>query len=304
MIGILHHLISLFHEPFIQMAFLAGSLIAILSAIVGYFVVLRAQAFAAHALSHVGFAGATGAALIGISGLLGMFGFMLGSALAIALLEKKIQGRDVEIGMVLSLALGLGVLFYRLYTNSATEAVNILFGSILSVTREDIILTIVVGLGTLLALGFLFRPLLFASIDPEVAEARGVPLKLLSIVFLLLLAITVAEAVQVVGILLVFALLIAPAATAQHIVRRPATAILLSVALSLGFTWGGLLLAMVTPYPVSFYISALAAVAYLVGVNLSHVFRPHRFAEPEHPDREHVEHPHHQHAHEHHHHHH
>src|SRR5271170_934952 len=263
---VLRQLVSLFHEPFIQMAFLAGTLIAILTAIVGYFVVLRAQAFAAHALSHVGFAGATGAELVGMSGLLGMFGFMLSSALAIALLEKKLRGRDVEIGMVLSLALGFGVLFLTLHTASATEAVNILFGSILSVSRVDIILTIVVGLGTLIVLMLIFRPLLFASIDPEVAEARGVPIKLLSIVFLLLLAVTVAEAVQVVGILLVFALLIAPAATAQHIVRRPGSVILLSIVLGVGFTWGGLLLAMVTPYPVSFFIAALAAVTYLIVV--------------------------------------
>src|SRR5271154_2196865 len=136
-------MINLLHQSFVQNAFVAGTLIAIVAAIVGYFVVLRAQAFAAHALSHVGFAGATLAALIGVSSLAGMSAFTAAAALGMGALGKRIRGRDVEIGMILSLALGLGVLFLRLYTNSASEAVGVLFGSILSVTTENIILTII-----------------------------------------------------------------------------------------------------------------------------------------------------------------
>src|SRR3984885_831486 len=208
---------SLLDQSFVQNAFIAGTLIAIVAAIVGYFVVLRAQAFAAHALSHVGFAGATLAALLGTSALLGMSGFTAVAALGIGALGKRIRGRDVEIGMILSLALGLGVLFLRLYTSSASEAVGVLFGSILSVTQSNIDWTIMLGLGTLIILAAIFRPLLFSSIDPEVAEARGVSIKALSIIFMFLLAITVAESIQVVGVLLVFALIVVPAAAAQHL---------------------------------------------------------------------------------------
>jgi ABC-type Mn2+/Zn2+ transport system permease subunit len=137
---IINMLLQLLQQQFVQNAFIAGTLIAIVAAVVGYFVVLRAQAFAAHALSHVGFAGATLAALTGISALLGMSGFTAAAALGMGFLGKRIRGRDVEIGMILSFALGLGVLFLRLYTSSASEAVGVLFGSILSVSQTDIIL--------------------------------------------------------------------------------------------------------------------------------------------------------------------
>ncbi len=274
--------IQLLQQSFIENAFMAGTLIAIISAIVGYFVVLRAQAFAAHALSHVGFAGATLAALLGISGLLGMSGFTVAAALGMGALGKRIHGRDVEIGMILSFALGLGVLFLRLYTNSSSETVSVLFGSILSVTRTDIILTVIFGIATLIALAAIFRPLLFSSIDPEVAEARGVPIKAISIIFMFLLGITVAEAIQVVGVLLVFALIVAPAAAAQHLTRKPFSAIAISVALGVAFTWGGLLLALVTSWPVSFYIAALAAVTYFLAIRFGHLVYPHRRTEHTH----------------------
>lgn len=279
-------MISLLEQSFVQNAFIVGTLIAIVAAIIGYFVVLRAQAFAAHALSHVGFAGATLAALAGVSALAGMSGFTVIAALGMGALGKRIRGRDVEVGMILSFALGLGVLFLHLYTSSASEAVGVLFGSILSVTQEDIILTLILGIGTLIALAAIFRPLLFSSIDPEVAEARGVPVKSLSIIFMLLLAITVAQSIQVVGVLLVFALIVAPAASAQHITRKPFSAIVASVLLGLLFTWGGLFLALATSYPVSFYIAALAALTYGIAVGMSHLMRPHGRRTQKHPDRE------------------
>lgn len=266
---------ELLTQSFVENAFIAGTLIAIVSAIIGYFVVLRAQAFAAHALSHVGFAGATLAAVLGISGLLGMSGFTVAAALGMGALGKRIRGRDVEIGMILSFALGLGVLFLRLYTNSSSETVSVLFGSILSVTHADIILTLAFGIGTLIIFTVIFRPLLFSSIDPEVAEARGVPTKLLSVLFIVLLAITVAEAIQVVGVLLVFALIVAPAAAAQHLTRKPFSAIVISIVLGIVFTWGGLLLALVTSWPVSFYIAALAALTYFIAIKIAHFAWPH-----------------------------
>jgi zinc/manganese transport system permease protein len=255
--------LNLFQYEFVQNAYLAGTVVAIIAAIMGYFVVLRAQAFASEALSDVGFAGAAGAAVFGIGSLIGMFVLALLAALGMGALGDRLRGRDVEIGMVLSFALGLGVLFLTIYSQSganATVGVNVLFGSILSVTRGDVLTTLSTGIATLILLAILFRPLLFASIDPEVAQTRGIPVRLLSMVFLVLLAVTTAEAVLVVGALLVLALLIAPAATALRLTRRPLTSIALSVVLSLAIIWGGLTLAFAGPgshLPVGFFVAAL-----------------------------------------------
>ncbi len=269
-------MLSLFHYEIVQNAFLGGTIIAIVAALIGYFVVLRAQAFAAEALTDIGFAGATGAAILGVGALIGMLFLTLLSALGMGALGERVRGRDIEIGMVLSFALGLGVLFLSLYTQNsalhATSGMGILFGSILSINRQDVWISLVCSCVILLALAMLFRPLLFASVDPEVAQARGVPVRLLSVAFLLLLGATAAEAVMVVGVLLVSALLIAPAATAERLTHRPLTALLLSVVLSLTFTWIGLILAFVGTgkhLPVGFYISALAALSYFGAVLVS-----------------------------------
>src|SRR5256884_854533 len=285
---------QLLQYDFVQNAFLAGSFIAIMAATIGYFVVLRAQAFAGEALADIGFAGATGAAILGIGSLLGMLGLTLLAALGIGALGERVRGRDIEIGMVLSFALGLGVLFLSIYIQNGANAnagVSVLFGSILTVTRRDVIITLITGSLTLLILTYLFRPLLFASVDPEVAQARGVPVRLLSIVFLLLLAVATAEAVLVIGVLLVFALLIAPAAAAEHMTHRPLTASVLSIILGLAFTWIGLILAFVGTghhLPVSFYISAMAALTYFAFMVIARFRSPRRYRELPHPTREHM----------------
>jgi len=281
--------LHLFAYDFVQNAYLAGTIVAIVTAVMGYFVVLRSQAFAGEALSDIGFAGAAGAAILGIGSLLGMFLLTMLAALGMGALGERLRGRDVEIGMVLSFALGLGVLFLTIYSQSGTnaaEGVNVLFGSILSVTRGDVWTSIGTGLVTLLLVGLLFRPLLFASIDPEVALARGVPVRLLSIIFLVLLAVTTAEAVLAVGALLVLALLVAPAATALRLTHRPLTSILLAIALGLMITWGGLTLAFVGPgrqLPVGFFIAALAALFYLVSLPLKALLIPRRTVVQTHP---------------------
>lgn len=279
---------GLWQLDIVQSAYLAGTIVAIVAAVVGYFVVLRAQAFASHALSHIGFAGATGAAVLGFSSLLGMLAFTLLAALGMGALGQRVRGRDVEIGMLLSFALGLGVLFLSLYTQYASETVNVLFGSILSVSPGDVLIMLFCGIGILLLVALIFRPLLFASVDPEVAQARGVPVGLLSIAFMLLLAITISEAAQIVGVLLVFALLIAPAASAERLTRRPLTAMLISVALSLAITWGGLRLAFISRWPASFYIAALAALSYLLAVLVERRTTARRVPtpEPDHPETE------------------
>jgi len=281
-------MIELFQQDIVQKAFLAGTIVAIITAVMGYFVVLRAQAFAGHALSHVGFAGATAAALMGISSLSGTFVFTLLAALGMGALGERIRGRDVEVGMVLSFALGLGVLFLNIYTGQGTQTVSILFGSILSVSHNDVIIMLCCGLATLIVLALIFRPLLFASIDPEVAEARGIPVRLLAIIFMLLLAITISEAVQVVGVLLVFALLVAPAAAAAHLTNRPATSVALSIILGLLFTWGGLVLTFVGHWPASFYIATLSALFYFGVLYLYRLRKPSRYRPLPHPCREHI----------------
>ncbi|GAC1619234.1 MAG: metal ABC transporter permease [Ktedonobacteraceae bacterium] len=264
-------ILTFLQQDFIQNAFLAGTMVAIVTAVVGYFVVLRTQAFASDSLSHIAFAGSTGGPLFGFSSLIGMFILTLLSALGMGALGERVRGRDVETGMVLAFALGLGVLFTSLYASgrNATATVGALFGSILSVNRGNVLTTLVSGIVVLLLLTFLFRPLLFASIDPEVAQTRGVPVRLLSILFLLLLAVTIAMAVQVVGALLVFALLIAPAASAARFTYRPFTTIALSTVLGLAITWIGLLLTVIGTgryLPASFYIATLATFTYFVAV--------------------------------------
>lgn len=248
---------------FMQNAYLVGTVVAIVAAAVGFFVVLRGLSFAGHALAHIGFSGAAGAILLGLDPLAGLLVFTLGGAAAMGALGERVRGRDVAIGIVLAFSLGLGALFLTLYTRYANEAFAILFGTILGVTRRDVVVTMGLGAVTLAALLGIFRPLLFASVDPEVAEARGVPVRLLSVAFLMLVAIAVSVAVQVVGVLLIFTLLLAPAATAEHLTTRPWSAVLVAVVLAVAVTWGGITLAYYLYGPVSFFISALACALYL-----------------------------------------
>jgi len=253
----------LFQYDFMVHAFEAGTIVAIVAGAIGYFVVLRSSAFAAHALSHIGFAGATGAVVLGVSPVLGLLAFTLGAGTAIGALGSRLRGRDVTIGIVLAWTLGLGVLFISLYRGYATEAYAILFGEILGISASDVQLTLIVGLITLACLVAVYRPLLFSSVDEELASAKGVPVTALSIGFMAILAVAVTEAVQVVGVLLIFALIVTPAAIAIRFTSRPATAIVIGVGLALLFTWLGLSIAYYSPHPVSFFITSIAFVTYL-----------------------------------------
>ena len=255
---------TLFQYEFMRNAFLAGTLVAVVAGLVGYFVILRGLSFAGHALSHIGFAGATGAVVLGLSPVFGLLAFTLGSALIMGALGSRIRGRDVIIGIVLAWMLGLGVLFLSLYKGYATEAYALLFGEILGISQRDVLITCTAGAITLLGLAALYRPLLFTSLDEDVAEARGVPTRFVSVAFMLLLALAVSQAVQVVGVLLIFALLVTPAAIAERLTARPAHGLFLSAVLALLFTWGGLTLAYYLPYPVSFFITSLAFGAYVL----------------------------------------
>jgi zinc/manganese transport system permease protein len=180
------------------------------------------------------------------------------------LLGERIEGRDVAIGIVLAFALGLGILFLQLYTAYATEAFSILFGSIMGISTNDILVSLGIGILVLVTLAFISRPLLFMSVNPIAAEARGVPTRLLSAIFLLIVALAVSEAVQVVGVLLIFALLVAPPATAMYLTSRLYPGLSIAVILGVLETWFGLIMAYYTNYSVSFFIATAAVAVYLL----------------------------------------
>lgn len=270
-------MLSILLYPFIQNALLAGCCVAVVAAIVGYFMVVRSLTFAGHALPNIGFAGAAGAVLLGIDPVIGLFAFTIGAALGIGLLGRRLNERDTTIGIIMTFALGLGLLFLSLYSGYAEQVYSILFGQIVGISQADVRITALVSLLLLLLLLALFRPLLFSSIDPETAEARGVPVRWLSLILLGLIAVTVSLAVQVVGALLVFTLLVGPAATAVRLGRSPLEAIVIAIILGVCFTFLGIYLgALNGVYPVSFYIAALSFGVYLPVRLLSPLWRGRR----------------------------
>ena len=262
-----------------QHAFEAGTLVAIVAGIVGYFVVLRRSSFAAHALSHIGFAGAAGAVLVGVSPVLGLLVFTSVGGIGMTVLGPRASHRDVQIGTVLAFMLGLGVLFISLYTGYATEAYSILFGEILGISAIDVLITALASLMILCAVAVVFRPLLFASLDEDVAEAKGLPMHLLGIIFMLLVAVATSIAVQVVGVLLIFSLMVTPAAIAQRLAKRPWQALITSVIVSLAATWLGLFIAFYEPYPVSFFITSIVFVLYLLVRFIHPIIKPAKYHE-------------------------
>jgi len=254
----------MFEYDFMRNAFAAAGVAAVVSGLVGYFLVLRGQTFAGHALGHIGFAGATGAVLIGIPSVWGLVGFTVAAGIGMGLFGERISGRDVAIGVVLSLALGFGLLFLHYYTAFATQVTALLFGNVLAVDRSMIFTLIGLGAVTLIGLAAIMRPLIFASLQPELAAAKGVPLRFVSTAFLAIVALAVAESVQIVGILLVFSLMVGPPATAQRLASGLTTGMLLSAALALAEAWLGITIAYYTDWPVSFAIAALSALGYFV----------------------------------------
>ena len=261
---------------FMQNALLVGTLVALLAGVCGYFVVLRGQSFAAHMLSQVGFPGAAAGFLAHTSPVVGLLAFCVAAALGIGVSGRGVEaGRRSEsaaVGGILAFSLALGLLFFRLYAGSAQAVYAFLFGSILGISDRDVGLTALTtsaGLAVMLVIG---RPLLFATVDPEAAEARGVPVRGLSILFLVLVALSVAEAVQVVGTLLIFALLVTPGAIALRLSSRPAAGLAATVALSLAFVWIGLAVAYFSLLPVGFIVTTLSFLAY-VGVRLGPLAR-------------------------------
>jgi zinc/manganese transport system permease protein len=257
-------IIGMLDYDFMRNAFAAAGVAAVVSGLVGYFLVLRGQTFAGHALSHIGFAGATGAVLIGVASVWGLVGFTIAAGIGIGMLGERLSGSDVAIGVVLSLALGLGLLFLHYYTAFAAQATALLFGNVLAVDRSTIATLIVLAVITIAGLAVIMRPLIFASLQPELAEAKSVPLRFVSTAFLVIVALAVSQSAQVVGVLLVFALLVGPPATAQRLVAGLWGGLILSAGLALAEAWLGLVIAYHTDWPVSFCIAMLSALGYFL----------------------------------------
>jgi zinc/manganese transport system permease protein len=253
---------DLLGQHFVHTALIAGAVVAILAGSVGLFVVIRGMSFAVHAVSELGFTGAAGALALGVDPVLGLLAGSLTVGALLGLLTVRGRERDSAIGSFLAFGLGVGVLLISLYGGYATRATNLLFGSIVGVSDHQVVVLAAVAVVVLAALALAYRPLLFASVDPEAAEARGVSLRLASVLLLLLVALTTAEAVQVVGVLLVLTLVVTPAAAAVQLTSRPVLALGLSVAIALLATEGGIALSLVKPWPTSFFISALSFAAY------------------------------------------
>lgn len=259
-----HIVTEILSYDFMRNAFMAGTIAAILAGIVGYFVVIRHLAFAGHALGHIGFAGATGAVLIGIMPILGQLCLTVLAAAGMGLFGERINKSDIAIGIMLAFSLGLGTLFLHFYTAYAGQATAILFGDLLGVSQQAIKLIMILTVLSIVALSIIARPLLFTSLEPELAEAKGISLPLISIFNLIIIAVAVTIASQVVGVLLVFTLLIGPAAIAQQWTRYFWSGLILSTVIAIITVWLGIILAWVTDWPISFWISAIIFVVYIL----------------------------------------
>ena len=253
--------------PFMVNAFRAGAVVSVVAAVVGWFVVLRRQTFAAHTVSAVAFPGAAGALLLGVSAIYGYFTLCVAAALVIAALRGGGEHEESALtGTVQAFLLASGFLFTALYRGLLEGPQTILFGTFLGITSSQVTVLTVVGAVVLAVLALIGRPLLFASVDPQVAAGRGVPVRALSVLFLVLLGAATAEASQITGTLLVFALMVIPAATAQVLTARPGLSLALAVLLAFAATWLGLTAAYYSPYPLGFFVTSIAFGGYLLAL--------------------------------------
>lgn len=256
--------LDMFQYEFMRHAFMAGTIAAILAGAVGYFVILRKLSFAAHALGHIGFAGASGALLVGLTPITGQFILTVLAAVGMGALGERISKSDMAIGVILSFCLGLGTLFLHLYNGYAGQATIILFGNLLGVSDHDLHLMFWLMIVSICAIAMITKRLLFASLEPELASAKGISLTGMAILFVVIMAIAVTLASQVVGVILVFVLIIGPAAIAVQWTHRFWTGISISVLLAVAIVWMGIILAYFTDWPISFWISALVFIIYIL----------------------------------------
>jgi zinc/manganese transport system permease protein len=254
--------------PFMVNAIRAGTIVAVVAGAVGWMMVLRKESFAGHTLAVVGFPGAAAATWLGFAAGYGYFAACAGAGLLMAALPARTRSGAGEqhalIGTIQAFALAAGMLFVSLYKGFLSGLTNLLFGTISGVSDSQVVTLLAAAVPCLVGLAILGRPLLWASIDPETAAARGVPVRSLSAAFLVLLGVAAAGASQVTGSLLVFALLVAPGAAAHQLTARPGLGVLLSVLLALVSTWLGMGFAFFTPYPIGFWVSSFAFAGYLL----------------------------------------
>jgi zinc/manganese transport system permease protein len=250
---------QLLQFPFMVNALRAGTIVAIVAGAIGYFMVLRRESFAGHTLALIGFPGAAGATWLGVNESLGFFGFCVAGALVIAMVPAgRSSERSAVIGTVQAFALACGLLFVSLYHGYLTGLNDLLFGTIIGISSTQVLILLVAGTVALVVLAVIARPLLFASIDADVARARGVRVRLVGALFLLLLGVAAAGTSQVTGTLLVFALLVAPAATAVRLTASPVAGVTLSIVIAIVVTWLGEGVAYFSPYPIGFWVTTFA----------------------------------------------
>lgn len=263
-LGYQHNWWQILTSAFMRNALIGGTLVALAAGLIGYFVIVRNTAFAAHALAHIGLPGATGAALLGLPVGLGLGAFCVGGALVIGALGSRAHDREVATGTVLALATGFGLFFNSLATKNSSTLTNVLFGNLLAITHQQLLTFTALLLVLAATVVFVFRPLLFASVNAQVAEAKGIPVRALSVLFMVLLGIAVTMAVLAVGTLLLFALVVTPAATAIMVTARPVLAMTISTAISVVSVWAGLAVSAIFNMPPSFVIVTIACGIWLV----------------------------------------
>ncbi|MBU9766859.1 metal ABC transporter permease [Mycobacterium sp. TNTM28] len=262
-LGYQHNWWQILTSAFMRNAILGGTLVALAAGLIGYFVIVRNTAFAAHALAHIGLPGATGAALLGLPVGLGLGAFCVGGALVIGALDSRANDREVATGTVLALATGFGLFFNSLATKNSSTLTNVLFGNLLAITHEQLLTFTGLLVVLTVAVVIVYRPLLFASVNAQVAEAKGVPVRTLSVLFMVLLGLAVTMAVQAVGTLLLFALVVTPAATAIMVTARPVLAMAISTGISVASVWVGLAISSIFNMPPSFVVVTIACGCWL-----------------------------------------
>lgn len=262
--------------PLVRNSLIAGAALGLVGGLVGVFVIARDLPFAVHGISELSFAGASGALLFGTSVVSGAFAGSLIAALALGVLGMRARERNSIIGVLMPFGLGLGILFLSLYHGRAANKFGLLTGQIVAIDNSSLTTLLITCACVLGILGIIWRPLMFASVDPDVAVARGVPAWFLGPFFVLVLGCTVAVSVQVIGALLVLALLCTPAAAALHVTSSPVLMPMLSVTFALVSMVGGIMLALGTTIPISPYVTTLSFTIYLICRVIGRVRRPTR----------------------------
>ncbi|WEV68104.1 metal ABC transporter permease [Bifidobacterium sp. ESL0769] len=262
--GFNHEWMTTLSAPFMHNAFIAGLCIALAAGVMGYFTIARHSTFAAHALAHIGLPGATGAVLLGLPVSLGLGIFALGGALTIGALGKKASQREIATGTVLAFATGLGLFFSRMSSSASQQMQAILFGSILTITNDQVLGFAIFDVLLLAVMAVVYRPLLFSSLDEQVAQAKGVPIGVMNVLFMAIMAGVITIAVPAVGTLLIFALVVTPAATANILTSTPLRSMVLSSILCLVSIWGGLVISVMFPTPPSFVIVTISTLFWIV----------------------------------------